>query len=132
MKIKQLLREGYVAYVLGDPSRNLLAKRFPPKYPEFVGHHITVEFGVPKDASLPFGDTADIEVVGYTEDDGIEALVVAVNGETKRPDGKTYHITWSLDRSKGRKPVDSNNVVAQRGFTKVSPIVVYAILQYLD
>jgi hypothetical protein len=132
MKVYQLLHEGYNAYVLDEQSRNLLAKRFPPKYPEWIGHHVTVDFGVPKDPALPYGDVADIEVVGYAEDDGIEAFVVAVNGEIKRPDGKTYHITWSLDRTKGRKPVDSNNVIAARGFTKVTPIVAHATLQYLN
>jgi len=132
MKVSQLFREEYVAYVLDDQSRNKLAKLFPPKYPEWVGHHTTVEFGVPKDPSLPFGDAADMQVVGYAEDDGIEALVVAINGETKRPDGKAYHLTWSLDRSKGRKPVDSNNVISQRGFTKVTPVAVNATLQYLS
>ena len=131
MKVHQLLREGYVAYVLDDQSRKQLAKRFPPKYPEWIGHHATVEFGVPKDNTLPFGDVADIQVIGYAEDDGIETLVVTVNGELKRPDGKTYHITWSLDRSKGRKPVDSNSVIAERGFTKVDPVAVSATLQHL-
>ena len=132
MKVKQVLREGYNAYVLDGQSRTKLAQRFPPKYPDWIGHHITVDFGVPKDPSLPYGDVADIKVIGYAEDDGIEALVVAVNGEAERPDGKTYHITWSLDRSKGRKPVDSKKLIADKGFTIVTPTNIAATLQYLN
>jgi hypothetical protein len=111
MKLEKLF-EMYTAYVLDDKSRRSLAKVFPPKYPEFVGHHITLKFGVPKDTKKP--RPADISIVGYADDgEGLEALVVSVNGKTIRPDGKTYHITWSLDRSKGRKPVQSNALVQQ-------------------
>lgn len=111
----------YTAYVLDPQSRDNLVKYFPPKYPEFIGHHVTEEFGVPKNA-MPPESPHRIEVVGYAEDDGIEALVVAVDGETKRPDGSTYHITWSLDRDKGRKPVHSNNVIKEKGYQRVGPI----------
>lgn len=102
--------EAYTAYVLDDTSRELLTKRFPPKYPDFIGHHVTVQFGVPADATPP--PAASLKVVGYKDSgDGIEALVIAVNGSTTRPDGKVYHITWSLDRDK-YKPVDSNGLLA--------------------
>ena len=102
--------ESYTAYVLDDASRELLAKRFPPKYPEFIGHHVTVQFGVPAETTPPA--EADLKVVGYKDSgDGLEALVVSVNGSTDRPDGSVYHITWSLDRSK-YKPVDSNKLLA--------------------
>ena len=110
--------EAYTAYVLDDASRELLAKRFPPKYPEVIGHHVTVQFGVPADAAPP--QPAALKVVGYKDSgDGLEALVVSVNGSTDRPDGSTYHITWSLDRSK-YKPVDSNKLLA--GATKYTLI----------
>lgn len=113
MRLESLF-EMYTAYVLDAKSRRELSKHFPPKYPEFVGHHATVKFGVPKDAPKP--RPADVEVVGYADDgEGLEALVVAVNGSTQRPDGSVYHITWSLDRSMGRKPVHSNALV-QSGY----------------
>lgn len=111
----------YTAYVLDDASRKMLADRFPPKYPEFVGHHITEQFGVPKGTEAP-DQPQKVEVVGYAEDDGIEALVVAVDGKTERPTGGTYHITWSLDRDKGRKPVHSNKVIEEKGFEHVDPV----------
>lgn len=122
---------GYTAYVLDDHSRQQLAKRFPPKFPQWIGHHITYEFGVPKGSPEQYGVSQTCKVVGYAEGDGIEALVVAIGGVTTRPDGKTFHITWSLDRSKGRKPVDSNKIIEQNGYTKVDPIVVHTTFEYL-
>lgn len=119
MKLENLF-EMYTAHVLNPESKRELIERFPPKYPEVVGHHTTVQFGVPKDTQAP--DPASLQIVGYADDgEGLEALVVAVDGEVRRSDGSLYHITWSLDRSKGRKPVDSNALV-QMGYDPVDNI----------
>ncbi len=122
MKLKQLLREGYTAYPLSDKVRADLAKRFPPKFPDFIGHHITHVFPVSphEESPFPLGTPATVKVIGHAEEDGLEALVVTVDGKAKRDDTKPYHITWSLDRSKGKRPVQSNQLVA-RGFTPVEP-----------
>ena len=49
------------------------------------------------------------EVKGIvTDHDKIEALLATVSCNHVRPDGGFYHITHSLDRSKGAKPVHSN------------------------
>ncbi len=40
---------------------------------------------------------------------GVEAMVVAIDGTTDRPDGSTYHITWSL--GDGRRARESNDVL---------------------
>lgn len=117
--------EAYTAYVLDDTSRELLVKRFPPKYPDFIGHHVTVQFGVPADATPP--PNATLKVVGHKDSgDGLEALVVTVNGSTARPDGSVYHITWSLDRSK-YKPVDSNKLLSGGRYTLIKSIPIQAV-----
>ena len=126
MKINQILTEGYIAFELDKKDRSHLLEKFPPKYSDVIGHHITYKFGVSSDTKLPKG-SKNIEVVGYADDgDSIEALVVAVNGSTTRPDGKIYHITWSLDREKGRKPVHSNALIEKNGFTRIDPIKISA------
>jgi hypothetical protein len=51
---------------------------------------------------------------------GHECLVVEMDGSTDRPDGSTYHITWSL--GPGRKARESNDVLRDRGWTHVDPI----------
>ena len=117
-----LLNEMYIALVLNDQTRAKLRDTFPPKYKEFIGHHVTLKFGVPKDTPLPKHQHTT-EVVGYADDgEGIEALVVAVNGKTQRSDGSTYHITWSIDRSKGYKPVDSNKLLS-KGYKKLDSAI---------
>jgi len=121
MRLENLF-EMYTAYVLDNKSRRELSKHFPPKYPETVGHHVTVKFGVSKDAPIP--RPAQLKVVGYADDgEGLEALVVSVDGKVNRPDGSLYHVTWSLDRSKGRKPVHSNQLV-QAGYESVPGITI--------
>ena len=125
MRIIEILNESFIAFELDGKSRRTLAQRFIPKYPDFIGHHITYKLGGKKD-KLP-GMPKSIEVVGYVDDgDGLEALVIAVNGKTVRPDGKTYHITWSLDRSKGKKPAHSNKLIAEKGYIDVDPIQISA------
>jgi hypothetical protein len=125
-----LLKESYVALVVNSQTRAMLQDKFPPKYKDFIGHHITIKFGVPADTTLP-SQQYDTTVVGYADDGkGIEALVVSVNGDTRRPDGRTYHITWSIDCSSGYKPVDSNKLI-KNGYKEVTPIQITTQLELL-
>jgi hypothetical protein len=82
-----------------------------------VAHHVTLKFG--DRAAVPPTDTA-AEVVGHVDDgQGLEALVVRIAGSTDRPDGSTYHITWSL--APGREARESNAVIANLGWTGLAP-----------
>ena len=45
----------------------------------------------------------------------MQALAVGIGGGTRRPDGSTYHITWSP--AAGREAVESNDVIQERGWT---------------
>lgn len=127
MKASEIVSESYIGLELDGKVRRQLAQQFPPKYPNFIGHHITWKFGIKKDYPLP-KNIKTIEVVGYADDgESIEALVVEVNGSTQRSDGKTYHITWSLDRSKGKSPRHSNNLIQDQGWQKLdTPIKISA------
>lgn len=112
----------YSAFEITSEDRVKLARVFPPKFSDFIGHHCTFKFPAnPDDPNdLPM-DSDVLCVVGYASDDSLECLVVEVNGSVRRPKGGTYHITWSLDRNAGRKPVDSNEVL-RGGFTSIRPI----------
>jgi hypothetical protein len=113
---------GYQAYELDEQSRDRLAKIFPPKYSDFIGHHITYKFGVKSDRPLPEQPNS-AQVVGYsTNGESLETLVVSIDGSVERPDGKVFHITWSLDREDRMKPNDSNKVIKENGYEKVSPV----------
>jgi hypothetical protein len=47
-------------------------------------------------------------IVGRLQVTDMDILVVAINGATTRPNGGTYHITWSINKDAGKKPNDSN------------------------
>ncbi|HVF36703.1 MAG TPA: hypothetical protein VNA29_02030 [Sphingomicrobium sp.] len=65
----------------------------------------------------PLPPAAASEIVGRADDgDSLECLVVTINGTTDRPDGSTFHITWSLDKAKGRKARESNDLIRQQGW----------------
>lgn len=89
----------YTAYVLTDEAREVLLKKYPVKYSKFIGHHVTVEFGVELGTKPP--EPAELKVIGSKDSgDGLQSLVVSVNGNSLRPDGNLNHITWSLEPEK--------------------------------
>lgn len=89
--------KGFTCYGLAPAEIKRLRTLFPPRYPKPYGDHITVRYNVPlQGTELP--PDAKIEVIGRADDgNGIEALIVTVNGQRYQPDGRPFHITWSLD-----------------------------------
>jgi hypothetical protein len=116
----------YSCYLLDRANRRKLMKVFQPKY-NLVAHHVTHEFGVSEQDVPP---SATLCVVGYVDDGSLEALIVEVNGSTRRPDGGTYHLTWS--KTKERRANDANDILGNA--TEVAPmefVAEPACLQYL-
>jgi hypothetical protein len=105
----------YVAgWLLAEEDREPLLTVFPPAYPQVVAHHVTLRAGVPPDT--PPSKAEGGTVIGLADDGaGVQALVVEIEGSTRRPDGSTWHITWSL--APGRKAVESNDVIRTHGWT---------------
>lgn len=84
----------YTAYILTDESKRRLLARFRPAFPKVVADHITHRFGVEDFSDMEWPER--IEVIGIIDDkNGIQALLARIDGETRRPDGKSFHITWS-------------------------------------
>jgi hypothetical protein len=99
---------------LPEVERELLLQRFPPKYENVVANHVTLRTGVTSETPLPEKPSRS-KVVGRADDGhGLECLVVELNGTTDRPDGSTYHITWSLGA--GRRARESNDVLRDKGW----------------
>jgi hypothetical protein len=108
------MAEQVAGWLLHPEDRDRLLAVLPPAYPEVVAHHVTLRSGVPPDFPLP----AETEgfVVGVADDGaGVQALVVEIGGTARRPDGSTYHVTWSL--GPGRRAVESNDAIRERGWT---------------
>jgi hypothetical protein len=108
-------RRFYTGWLLHADDRERLLARFPPRYRVVVAHHVTQKFG-DATAAPPLATAG--EIVGEADDGlGVQALVVRIEGTTRRPDGATYHVTWSL--APGREARESNDVIA-RGWTALA------------
>lgn len=104
-------------WLLDPADRAGLLRRFPPRFPDTIAHHVTLQSGAP----CPLPSSTSGEVIGETDDGaGVQALVVRIAGTSDRPDGSTYHITWSLDRAAGRTPVESNDVIRDHGWRPIA------------
>jgi hypothetical protein len=107
-----------VGWLLDRDQRLLLLEHFPPIWPDVIADHVTLTRG--RDLPPP----VSAAIIGEVDDgEGLQALVVAVEGTAARPDGSIYHITWSLDAARGRKPVESNAVLARIGWQPLDPPV---------
>ena len=106
----------YTGWLLDPATRPALLERFPPRFERVVAHHVTLQFG--DRTAQPPGEVS-AEIVGEACDAaGVQAMVVRIDGATARPDGGTFHITWSL--AQGREARESNDVIAARGWTPLA------------
>jgi hypothetical protein len=102
-----------IGWKLDRDQRKELLQQFPPRYGNAVADHVTLRARASRGAPLP--DETLGEIVGRADDGaGVEAMVVSIGGTTDRPDGSTYHITWSL--ADGRRARESNDVIRERGY----------------
>ena len=94
-------------------EREQLLRQFEPKYVNVIADHVTLRVGATPATPLP--RTPEARIVGRADDGrSLECLVVELDGTTDRPDGSTYHITWSL--GPGRKARESNDVLRDQGW----------------
>lgn len=99
---------------LPEVERELLLRKFPPKYAKVDADHVTLRVAATAETTLP-GKPESARIVGRADDGrSLECLVVELDGTTDRPDGSTYHITWSL--GPGRRARESNDVLRDRGW----------------
>lgn len=102
-------RRRVVGWSLSGVERGALLARFPPRYGRVVADHVTLRSGVADDLAPP--PAARGRVIGMADDgEGVQALVLEIDGASDRPGGGTYHITWSL--GPGRQARESNAVIA--------------------
>ena len=113
-----------IGWKLPRNERERLLHRFPPKYENAVADHVTLSVGATPQTPLP--PEPDARIVGRADDGrSLECLVVELDGTTDRPDGSTYHITWSL--ADGRRARESNDVLRERGWIKLEQPIPIAL-----
>ena len=102
-----------LGWKLDRDQRKELLQQFPPRYPNVIADHVTLRPRSSGHAPLP--DETHGEIVGRVDDGkGVEAMVVRLGDSTDRPDGGTYHITWSL--ADGRRAKESNDVLKAKAW----------------
>ena len=105
-----------IGWKLPRDERARLLERLPPKYENVVADHVTLRTGATPKTPLPRKPEA--RIVGRADDgQSLECLVVELDGTIDRPDGSTYHITWSLGPR--RKARESNDVLRDRGWQPI-------------
>lgn len=107
----------YSCYKITDnKAKQLILKSFPSLSGYSVQcDHITHVFGTEE---LP-PELHSVEVTGVVNDPGVVVgLLVRVNGQDTRPDGKRYHITIGLGAKV--KPVQTNVAISEGKFTELS------------
>ena len=96
-----------IGWKLDGEQREELLQRFPPRYGQAVADHVTLDIDAEK---KPLPPEVNAAIVGRADDgEGVEAMAVSIDGTTDRPDGSTFHITWSL--GPGRRAKESNDVL---------------------
>jgi hypothetical protein len=114
-----------IGWKLDRDDREKLLRRFPPSYPDTIADHVTLRANAKAD---PLPPAVDAYIVGRADDgDSLEAMVVTIDGTTDRPDGSTFHITWSLDKKKGRLAKESNDLLKRGGWRKFDTPVPVAV-----
>jgi hypothetical protein len=111
----------FVGWLLDARDRAELLGAILPRYETVVAHHVTLIYD-PDRPDLPRETRG--EVVGVADDGmGVQALVVQIGGGVERPDGSTFHITWSLGLE--RRAWESNAVLAKQGWAPLpTPILI--------
>lgn len=116
-------RSNYSGYAVSDPRTvyaQLREQNIPPVNETFVFHHVT--FRYPDANPAPTLETPP-RVVAWANHDGVQALVVEVDGSVERPDGEIWHITYSL--APGRKAYESKAMLKTAEWVYLdAPIVV--------
>jgi hypothetical protein len=101
---------------LPPDERDNLLQRFPPRYEIVIADHVTLWVGATPETPLPRKPHA--QIVGRADDgESLECLVAELDGTTDRPDGSTYHITWSL--GPGRNARESNDLLRDQGWEPI-------------
>ena len=104
-----------IGWKLDRAQRSELLERFPPTYEQAVADHVTLKTNAERD---PLPQDVRAQIVGQADDgNGVQAMVVTIDGTTDRPDGSTYHITWSL--GPGRRARESNDVLKECGWDEL-------------
>lgn len=100
----------YAGWAINDRAALLDALQrqgVTPAHDDVIADHVT--YAYPADTAP---GPAAVVIVGHAHDDRVQALVARVDGTTRRPDGRTFHIT--LSTAPGVEAAESNRLLEGR------------------
>lgn len=123
------LKKHYLAFVLDATSHAAMVAAYPPKFAKVYAHHVTLAFNPTEADVAKFTGVDHVTVIDHVVDHvrRVECAVVEVNGTSRRPDGKTFHVTLSL--TPPAKPVDSNAAIDDRTVARDPSLVLTGMVQ---
>jgi len=114
----------YTAVVLTPESRELLLTLFPPlEGYEPIAHHMTICMGG-WNRPERIGEKICLQVVGFDCDSKVSAVKIMGGGDLSQ--NETPHVTISVNRRNGGKPVMSNDL---NNWTKIHPFLIEGIIE---
>ena len=116
--------KGYTAYKLTNSGRDAVLAKIKTQYEDVICDHITVLFAVD---GLAMPADAVLQIYAVASSENVQTVLVAVDGEVKRADGKFYHLTLSVDRENGGSPGKSKDVIKNFQWTIFPPVVISAM-----
>lgn len=121
----------YVAAVLTDRARAKLLKLVPPMHSVVVAHHMTIAYNPTRELfwekyARRIGEKVSLQIVGKSNDDRIQAVVVA--GQKPDSENPIKHITIST--APGIDQVLSNELL-KAGWKEFEPRIFDAVIQNL-
>lgn len=120
--------KGIKTLVVSDDLKQRLFASYPPAHDKHFGDHVTLVFGISDHDVADDEPDADVVVVDRFVSDVADVFTVTVNGSSTRPDGKPYHLTWSMASASGKGPRHSVDAIVQTnhntsvGWTEKLPI----------
>jgi len=106
----------YRAYPLTDQDRQKLLVQFLPTHCVVIADHISAQ--ALTTMHLVREGSATGRVIGYADHEGLQILIVTVNGVELTGDGTPFHISWSAEHN--AKTRESGVVVMRNGFTRLA------------
>lgn len=81
--------------------------------PDKIAHHMTIKFkpNVDDIATTPLGDTVSLRVAGWGQSDVVQAVYVFASVASFND---IPHVTVAVDRARGGKPKDSNQILSNK------------------
>lgn len=117
---------GYCGWKLSEASHAEVLEKFPPSFPDVYAHHITLS---PNWGFVP--RPVKVSVVGVASGEGVEALLVTVDGAVLKKDGTLFHVTLSVNKAAGMRPHHSKGL-SLGAYREVEPVELEVIPFYVE